>query len=128
MDVWDLAADLGLTVVESSAAHRSGYWPDERLIHLRRGMSSRTVRSVLAHEIAHHVLGHLPTLFGPIRNRQERQANEWAADYLIDRQDYIEVEYLREGHVPSMAFDLDVAPELVVAYQSLIRRDLVRVA
>ncbi|MFC3397781.1 hypothetical protein ACFOEP_04690 [Microbacterium amylolyticum] len=31
-------------------------------------------------------------------------------------------EELRDGHVPSIAFDLDVTPELVHAYQQLLAR------
>lgn len=117
-----LAAELGLTVIEKRVAHTSGYHPGDRRIYLTPGMKRRTARSVLAHEIAHHVLGHHPTEFGPIRARQERAANEWAAVHLIDHDAYAEVERLRDGHVPSMSHDLDVAPELVAAYRSMLQR------
>lgn len=85
-------------------------------------MRGRVLRSVLTHEIAHHVLGHLPTEFGPIRSRQERAANMWAAAYLIELDQYREAEHVREGDVPSMAYDLNVTPELVIAYQSTLER------
>lgn len=117
-----LAEELGLEVIEKRGPHTSGYRPHERVIRLTPGMSRRAARSVLAHEIAHHVLEHRPTDFGPIRARQERQANEWAARHLIDHDTYIEVERLRDGHLASMAHDLDVAPELVTVYQSLLQR------
>ncbi|WP_424711135.1 ImmA/IrrE family metallo-endopeptidase [Microbacterium sp. SLBN-111] len=48
-------------------------------IRLRRGMSSRLHRSVLAHELAHAVFGHVPSRFGPEAAKQERVAEEWAA-------------------------------------------------
>jgi hypothetical protein len=122
LDVWNLAADLGLAVTEHRGEHRSGYWPDERIIRLRPGMSIRTTRSVLAHEIAHHVLEHRPTQFGPIRKRQELAANEWAATQLIRPDAYRECEHLREGHLGAMAHDLDVAPELIMVYRSMLQR------
>jgi len=123
-----LAEELGLVVVEQRGrgSDRSCYSPEARTIRLTPRMSGRTARSVLAHEIAHHVLGHQPTPYGPLRARQERGANEWAARHLIALNCYIEVERLRDGHVPSMACDLDVAPELVIAYQGILEREQCR--
>jgi Zn-dependent peptidase ImmA (M78 family) len=117
-----LADELGLTVVEKRVAHTSGYCAGERTIYLTPRMPRRAARSVLAHELAHHVLEHRPTDFGPIRSRQEREANEWAARYLIDHTSYVEVERLRDGHVGSMAHDLDVAVELVTVYRGMLQR------
>lgn len=123
-----LADDLGLTVIEEHGEHLGGYRPDDRVVRLRPGLPVRAARSVLAHEIAHHVLNHNPTPFGPLRKRQERAANEWAARLLIDLDDYKTAELIRDGHVPSMAFDLEVVPELVTAFQSLIERARLAVA
>lgn len=122
MDMWELAADLGLEVHEWRGKHRSGYQPDDRTIRLRRGMTSRVTRSVLAHEIGHHVLGHRPTEFGPIRARQEREANEWAATQLITPDEYASAEYLHAGVLCLMAAELHVADELLTAYQSMLTR------
>ena len=48
------------------------------------GMSARTDRSVLAHELGHAVLGHTSRRPTPRSvARQERQADEWAARLLI---------------------------------------------
>lgn len=120
--MWNLAADLGLAVVERRVAHRSGYWPDEAVIHLTPGMSSRRVRCVLAHEIAHHALGHRPAAHGPVRARQEAAANDWAARRLIDPDRYAEVEHQRDGHLTSMAHDLHVVPELLEVFQRRLLR------
>ena len=83
MDIWNLAADLGLTVRERRGVHRSGYAPGANHIDLTPGMRGRVLRGVMCHEIAHHVLGHRPTDFGLIRKRQEAAANLWAAQALI---------------------------------------------
>lgn len=122
MRMWNLAADLGLEVVERRGRHRSGYLPGDNTIHLTPGMRGRVLRSVLAHEIGHHVLGHRPTEFGPIRKRQEVETNRWAAHQLITPEAYAEAERQRDGHVPSMAFDLNVSDELVVVYQRQLLR------
>ncbi len=124
MQLWNLATDLGLTVVERRGVHRSGYRPGDNTIHLTPGMRGRVLRSVLAHEIAHHVLGHHPTDFGPIRKRQEAEANRWAARHLITPEAYAEAERDRDGHLPSMAFDLNVSDELVaIDRQYLLRTE-----
>lgn len=117
-----LVNELGLTVVEHRGEHTGGYRPGDMTIRINPGMRDRIARSVLAHEIAHHVLGHRPTEFGPVRHRQERHANEWAARHLIDLDTYVEVERLRDGHEASMAHDLHVAPELLAVYRSLLQR------
>lgn len=117
-----LAGELGLEVIEGRGKHAGGYRPDDNTIRLTPGLSRRAARSVLAHEIGHHVHGHRPSHFGPVLRRQERAANEWAARLLITIDDYREAEKLREGHVPSIAFELDVLPELVESYQSILER------
>lgn len=127
-EMWDLADDLGLTVVEHHGEHTSGYYPGERFVRLTPGMPRRVSRSVLAHEIGHHVLGHQPTDIRVVRVRQEQSAQEWAARRLIAPRLYIEAERLREGHVPSIAFDLNVSDELVLVYQGMIGRRLARAA
>lgn len=122
MEVWDLVNQLELTVVDRVGPHQSGYHPGERTIHLRPGMKGRVARSVLAHEIAHHVLGHRPTTERAARWRQEAAAQEWAAHALITPESYAAAERLHSAHVPAMAFDLNVADELVVVYQKQLLR------
>lgn len=124
MDMWQLADELGLTVREAPDCHRSGYLPGENFIYLTPGMRGRIARSVLAHEIGHHLFGHRPTNDPAQRRKQEREANVWAALRLIKAHDYAAVESEYLGHAPSMAVNLGVADELLAAYQSrLVRID-----
>ncbi|HPT95868.1 MAG TPA: ImmA/IrrE family metallo-endopeptidase [Microbacteriaceae bacterium] len=122
MEMWNLAADLGLRVVERRGTHRSGYDPGDNTIHPTPARRGRVLRSVLAHEIGHHVLGHRPTDFGPIRKRQEHAANTWAARALITPDAYAAAEHHRDGHLPSMAFDLNVSDELAIIYRNSLLR------
>lgn len=128
-ELTQLAADMGIEIIETKLVGKDGAYNHARgQIKLHRGMNERTARSVLAHEIGHAVYGHTATPFGPIHGRQERQANEWAANHLITLDAYREAESRREGHIASMAFDLCVTPELVEVYQTLIMRRPIRVA
>lgn len=87
-------------------------------------MSVRTTRSVLAHELGHAALGHVPAPTPAIRAQQERQADEWAASQLITPRAYAEAEAVRGPHLASLAFELEVTIELVTAYQRLLRQTI----
>lgn len=117
-----LADELGVDVIERRGGKIGGYHAGTRTIRLNPGMSRRTARSVLAHEIAHHVFGDEPSHYGPVRAKQERRANEWAALRLITPEAFAEAEKQRGGHSPSMAYDLAVTVEIVDAFRSVLHR------
>jgi hypothetical protein len=117
-----LADELGLTVSEKRGRHAGGYHHGSRTVRLDPGLPRRVARSVLAHEIAHHVFGDTTAAHGPARARQERRANEWAAMRLISLDAYAAAERMRDGHAPSMAHDLCVTTELVEAFRALLAR------
>lgn len=112
-----LAEEHGVRVVERPGATRGGFDPSSRTIRLTPGMSARTTRSVLAHELGHVILGHVPSPVPAVRRQQERQADEWAAGRLITAQAYAQAEDTRGPHLASLAFELDVTIELVLAFQ-----------
>lgn len=124
-----LADECQLRVVERTGRTRGGFDPATRTIRLNPGMSARTTRSVLAHELGHAVLGHValghdPSSTPAIRRTQERQADEWAAARLLTPSAYAAAEETRGPHLASLAFELDVTIELVIAYQRLLREAL----
>jgi Zn-dependent peptidase ImmA (M78 family) len=119
-----LAGEHGVRVVERPGATRGGFDPTTRTIRLNPGMSARTTRSVLAHELGHAVLGHTPSTVPAVRRQQERQADEWAACLLITADAYAQAEDARGPHLASLAFELDVTIELVVAYQRRLHHAL----
>ncbi|MBN6192515.1 MULTISPECIES: ImmA/IrrE family metallo-endopeptidase [Microbacterium] len=116
------AEDLGLRVIERPGRTRGGFDPATGTIRLAPGMSRRTARSVLAHELGHAHLGHRPTEVPHTRERQERAADEWAARLLLTPQAYAAAERARGAHLASLAFELDVTVEIVVAFQRLLRQ------
>jgi len=119
-----LAEEQRLRIVERAGPTRGGYDPVTRTIRLDPGMSRRTTRSVLAHELGHAYLGHVPAPTPSLRTQQERLADEWAASLLITPRAYAEAEDVRGPHLASLAFELEVTVELVTAYQRLLRQSL----
>lgn len=117
-----LLADNGLHFVEGPGRAYGGYEPTTATIRVTPGLTLRATCSVLAHELAHAVLGHTPTTDPTLRARQERHADEWAARLLITAPAYAEAERLRGPHLASMAFELGVTVEIVAAYRRLLMR------
>ena len=117
-----LLEENGLHLVERSGRTYGGYEPRTATIRLNPGLSLRATCSVLAHELAHAVLGHITTADDAVRERQERRADEWAARLLIAPAAYAAAEQARGPHPASLAFDLGVTIEIVIAYQRLLRR------
>lgn len=121
--LFDYANTMGVSIEWVDLASRDGeYREDLKLIRLRAGMSPRLERFTLAHELAHAHFGDVPSMFPMEHARQEERADEWAAERLINMEQYREVEQLREGHVPAMAHDLGVVTRCVYAYQRLLAR------
>lgn len=117
-----LIEEHGLRVIECRGRAPGGFDPHSRTIRITPGMSERTTRSVLAHELAHAVLGHVPRTSQIAREGQELRADEWAARLLITPAAYAAAEAARGPHPPSLAFDLGVTVELVLAFQRLLER------
>lgn len=117
-----LVEEHGLRLVERQGRTPGGYDHVRRSIRLDPGMSVRTARSVLAHELAHAVLGHTVTSDPTARRRQEQQADEWAAMLLITPAAYASAEQLRGTHLASLAFELGVTIELVTAFRRRLQR------
>ncbi|MCC4906925.1 ImmA/IrrE family metallo-endopeptidase [Microbacterium sp. cx-59] len=120
----DLAAQAGIRIEYAHLRHsRDGEsYTDRKLIRLRPGMAARLHRCVLAHELAHHAFGDVPSHFGPVHSKQERRADEWAALRLISPADYRHVEELHSGHLGAMALELGVMRSIVEAFQAVLLR------
>lgn len=117
-----LAQELGVQIVERQGRHRAGYHDGCREIRVNPGLPQRVHRSFLAHEIAHALFRDTPSPHAHVSAKQERRAWEWAATYLIDPEDFAETESVREGHLPSMAYDLGVTVEVVSAFRDALQR------
>jgi len=127
-DLLEALTTLGVSVeVTDLPSDRDGeYEHDARVVRLRPRMARRLHRSVLAHECAHAVFGDVVLDDRRQAERQERRADEWAAQHLITLEDYGWAETLHSGHVEAMAVELDVTVTIVEAYRRVLARRLER--
>jgi Zn-dependent peptidase ImmA (M78 family) len=81
-DPYEHAAQLGIEVIHRPIRTANGFWyPDHKLIVIRKGMRAVHDRAALAHELGHAVLGHVDD-----RPKHETQADRYAAEHLIDEE------------------------------------------
>ncbi|MGQ4526508.1 ImmA/IrrE family metallo-endopeptidase [Dermabacteraceae bacterium P13136] len=117
--VIDYAHSLGITVRYANLPKGSrGLWSHiTRSIHLDYHLTDRQTRSLLAHELAHALLGHQ----GPQDAVREQQAWRYAADLLIPVALYRGAELLHGPDAYSIADELDVTHEIIDAYRASLK-------
>lgn len=122
--LFEMLDTLDVTVehCELSADRDGDYCHDERHLRVQHNLPYRRYRSTIGHETAHAVFGDVPSRFGPMRAKQERRADEWAALQLIDVDEYRQQEHRHDGHPEAMAIALGVTVELVEAFRALLFR------
>lgn len=117
----NLTAAVGATIVEHDGGEKGRYY-GQGIISLRCGLGPVNRRCTLAHELAHHVLQHDPQAVGWIRDRQERQADQWAARLLISPVEYATLETIYGPHPTLLAHELGVTVKVLKTWQSLHER------
>lgn len=115
VDVEKIAEEAGISinyaVLPASSPH--AYWDStQRTITVRYGLPHRYTRSLIAHELGHAHYGH--TVSTP---KAERQANEYAALLLIDKEAYRRTEKEYGVNIYKIAYELGVTPSLVRAWK-----------
>lgn len=108
-----IAAEHGLRV---HGAHLDGdkigtYAPDLHRIYFDLSLSDAERRSVIAHEIGHHIYGHLCDSSG-----NEWQADTYAATLLVDPEWYAELERINHD-AEWIADEMHVAPWIITDYR-----------
>ncbi|RYE43688.1 MAG: ImmA/IrrE family metallo-endopeptidase [Hyphomicrobiales bacterium] len=114
--------DLAIVFVHLPRGVRGEYRHDERTIALSIQLSRRQAHSTLAHELGHAYYGHLPTDDPVEHAKQERMADDYAAQLLITPAEYADAEQQCGTHLASLAYHLDVTPAIVRAWRSLWMR------
>jgi len=118
-----LADDLGVRVEEDVGrlrpADMGGWFPDDRLILIRRGLGYRNRLHAIAHELGHAThddpAGHVP--------RHELRAERYAAQLLIDPHEYAELETMYDGNPGAIAAELGVTVGLLTIWRDDLARD-----
>ena len=102
--------------------HPATYCHATHTLDYRDGMGPVTMMSVIAHEFGHEWYGDEPSLFDHVNTRQERRADEWAAHFLIDVDEYRLAEERYGSRTDWIGQELGVLPRLVVAYERTLCR------
>ncbi|WP_038549832.1 ImmA/IrrE family metallo-endopeptidase [Corynebacterium glyciniphilum] len=107
---------LGIEITTHHGGERGRRYIDGT-ISLRDDLGPINRRCTLANELGHHVHNHQP--IPAMHDRQEREANDYAAELLIGPDEYQEAEALCDGHSGGIARELGVTVELVHVWQVL---------
>jgi hypothetical protein len=116
----DRATTAGLRVCWTPPTYprQAAYGHAAGTIWLRRDLTDAEARSLLAHELGHHYyLDH-----GPQPDWIEDRAWRWAAKLLLPGCTYPCAELEHGPSIPALAEALNVTAEVIVAYQSILRR------
>lgn len=115
-DLHQLAHDMGVELTHHDHDTPGFYLDTYRVISTRRGLAVWDYKSVLAHELGHAYYrdrrsGHLY-----FDEKQERRADKFAADLLIDPEQLRELAAWHRHDFRSLAADLEVTPRLLTVY------------
>ncbi|MCR6706528.1 MAG: ImmA/IrrE family metallo-endopeptidase [Cellulomonas sp.] len=113
----EVARERGLRVAWRDLGRRNGEYHSTGLILLNPKRTITVQRVTLAHEIGHAEYGHARVNDPVLHARQERLADEFAADLLIDSGDYIAAESVFGSHVGTLARELGVTSGVVEAWR-----------
>jgi len=91
------------------------YRADENAILIRPGLRAAVERSVLAHEIAHHLLGHSTPRVGAWARKQEIAADRMAAQALINPRELRDIARTTPDR-GRWAVELGVSGDLLTAF------------
>lgn len=123
--LYDYAVSRGVRVEfrqDIDPRHPGYYCHETRTIELLDGMNRVKTRSVLAHELGHATYGHEPSILEHLNLKQERHADEWAAQFLIDPDEYRLAEEKYGTNTAWIGQELEVLERLVIAYERLLHR------
>ncbi|CAB0486626.1 ImmA/IrrE family metallo-endopeptidase [Corynebacterium diphtheriae] len=115
-----LAHTMGITVIETSklgSTLNACFHPASQTIFIKIGLDPVTRRCAIAHELGHAHYGHDCSTPGA-----ERQADEWAAQQLLDVGDVEVVGWECEGSAAAMAAELGITPHLLVLWMGMYER------
>lgn len=111
----------GLIVLTHSGGEKGRRYPGG-VITLRADLGPVARRVALAHEIAHHLAGDLPTADPVVHARQERRAWEQTARWLIDPDEYRTAELTHGPHPGALAAELGVTVHLIETWRDIHER------
>jgi Zn-dependent peptidase ImmA (M78 family) len=121
-DMLEVARERGVRVVWRDLGRRNGEYHSTGLVLLNPRRTLTVQRVTLAHELGHAYYGHTWTDDVVLHRRQERLADEHAAELLIRLDEYVVAETVAGPHVGALARELGVTSHIVEAWQRCANR------
>lgn len=112
-----LAAIHGITITTHTGGEKGRWHSDTRTISLRKDLHPTLRYCTLAHELGHALNNHDSRTEAWLRGRQEREADIFAANVLIDPTEYKNAELLYGPHPGAIAQELGVTIHLVTVWR-----------
>lgn len=112
-----IAALNHIAITEHHGGEKGRWYSDIRTISLRHDLHPTTYRCTLAHELGHALYGHDSKAEGWLKERQEHEADTWAANSLISQKEYKDAELTHEAHSGAIALELGVTVHLVEVWR-----------
>ncbi|WPF24396.1 ImmA/IrrE family metallo-endopeptidase [Corynebacterium pseudokroppenstedtii] len=113
-----LAAIHGITITTHTGGEKGRWHSDTRTISLRKDLHPTLRYCTLAHELGHALNNHDSRTEAWLRGRQEREADIFAANVLIDPTEYKNAELLYGPHPGAIAQELGVTNHLVTVWRN----------
>ena len=113
-----LAATHGITITTHTGGEKGRWYSNTRTISIRRDLGWVNARCTLAHELGHALNNHDSRAEAWLRDRQEREADIFAANVLIDPSEYKNAELLYGPHPGAIAHELGVTNHLVAVWRN----------
>lgn len=113
-----LAATHGITITTHTGGEKGRWYSNTRTISIRRDLGWVNARCTLAHELGHAICGHDSKAEGWFKERQEHEADTWAANLLIGQDEYMDAELIHGSCPGAIALELGVTVHLVRVWQN----------
>lgn len=111
-----LAATHGITITTHTGGEKGRWYSNTRTISIRRDLGWVNSRCTLAHELGHAFCGHDSRAEGWFKERQEHEADTWAANLLIGQDEYMDAELIHGSCPGAIALELGVTVHLVTVW------------
>ncbi|MDK4286975.1 ImmA/IrrE family metallo-endopeptidase [Corynebacterium pseudodiphtheriticum] len=112
-DLHRLADTLGVRLVRHNGGPKGFYNHYARIISTRRGLSIAAYRSTLAHELGHAYYKDEPTENAHYSGKQERRADQFAAQLLLNEESVKAAMIWHNEHISPAAYELEVTQHLL---------------
>ena len=117
LELEQIAEIMGIMIVTHIGGEKGRWYPDRKTVSIRKGLHPIQHLCTLAHELGHAHHGHSPSAIKWIHTRQEREADQWAAQLLINKEAFRIMERECDGHEGAMAEGLGVTIHLIQAWK-----------